>query len=149
MKNLIPSYISLGINITSKTDVIKFLIDQLCDLGKIKNKEHYMKAVLDRENLLSTYCGYGIAIPHAESDEVIEPSFAFGRTSGLTWDEGDELVQFVILLAIPIGRVGEENSHIEMMSEVAKLALEEDIRAKWLSASSKNEIVSTFNKVKS
>jgi mannitol/fructose-specific phosphotransferase system IIA component (Ntr-type) len=34
-----------------------------------------------------------------------------------------------------------------MMSEVAKLALEEDIRAKWLSATSEKEIVSTFNKV--
>ena len=147
MKNLIPSYISLDINITSKTDVIKFLIDQLCDLGKIKNKEHYLKAVLDRENLLSTYCGYGIAIPHAESGEVIEPSFAFGRTSGLTWDEGDELAQFVILLVIPIGKVGEENNHIQMMSEVAKLALEEDVRAKWLSATSEKEIINTFNKV--
>ena len=147
MKNLIPSYISLDINITSKTDVIKFLVDQLYDLGKIKNKEYYLKAVLDRENLLSTYCGYGIAIPHAECDEVIEPSFAFGRSSGLIWDEGDELAQFVILLAIPIGRVGEDNNHIEMMSEVAKLALEEDIRVKWLSATSEKEIVSTFNKV--
>ena len=149
MENLIPSYISLDINIISKTDVIKFLVDQLYDLGKIKNKEHYLKAVLDRENLLSTYCGYGIAIPHAECDEVIESSFAFGRTSGLIWDEGDELAQFVILLAIPTGKVGEENSHIEMMSEVAKLALEEDIRAKWLSATSEKEIVSTFNKVQS
>ena len=147
MENLIPSYISLDINITSKTDVIKFLVDQLYDLGKIKNKEYYLKAVLDRENLLSTYCGYGVAIPHAECDEVIEPSFAFGRSTGLIWDEGDELTQFVILLAIPIGSVGEDNNHIEMMSEVAKLALEEDIRVKWLSANSEKEIVSTFNKV--
>tara|TARA_B100000780_G_scaffold87870_1_gene60465 strand:- start:1762 stop:2172 length:411 start_codon:yes stop_codon:yes gene_type:complete len=123
MENLIPSYISLDINITSKTDVIKFLVDQLYDLGKIKNKEYYLKAVLDRENLLSTYCGYGVAIPHAECDEVIEPSFAFGRSSGLIWDEGDELAQFIILLAIPIGRVGEDNNHIEMMSEVAEISL--------------------------
>lgn len=63
------------------------------------------------------------------------------------WDEGDELAQFVVLLAIPTGKVGEENSHIEMMSEVAKLALEEDIRAKWLSATSEKEIFSSFNKV--
>ena len=40
---------------------------------------------------------------------------------------------------------GEENKHIEMMSNVATIALEEDIREKWVNATTIEEIINTFN----
>ena len=63
----------------------------------------------------------------------------------LAWDEEDESVQFIILLAIPSAEDGEENKHIEMMSNVATIALEEDIREKWVNATTIEEIINTFN----
>jgi mannitol/fructose-specific phosphotransferase system IIA component (Ntr-type) len=54
-------------------------------------------------------------------------------------------VQFIILLAIPEVAEGEESPHIEMMSEVATLALDEEIRAVWASARDKETILKTFN----
>jgi len=145
MKTIKPSFVDLNLNATSKKEAISLLVEHLWNEGKLSEKEYYFEAVLKREELLSTYCGYSIAIPHAESNAVKEASFVFGRTSDMVWDEEDESVQFIILLAIPSAEDGEENKHIEMMSNVATIALEEDIREKWVNATTIEEIINTFN----
>jgi hypothetical protein len=53
-------------------------------------------------------------------------------------------VQFIILLAIPEVAEGEENPHIGMMSEIATLALDEEIRAVWALARDEKTILKTF-----
>jgi mannitol/fructose-specific phosphotransferase system IIA component (Ntr-type) len=145
MSSLIPSFIELNLSCESKREAISILIGRLYEKGKISNKDFFLNDVIERENILSTYCGYGIAIPHAESTFVKEPSFVFGRTTNMIWDEEDEPVKFILLLAIPRVKDGANNSHIELMSEVATLALEEDVRALWESAVSSAEILKTFN----
>jgi mannitol/fructose-specific phosphotransferase system IIA component (Ntr-type) len=140
-----PSYVDLNLNSTSKKEAISLLVDHLWNEGKLSQKYPYLEAVLQREELLSTYCGYAIAIPHAESSAVNEASFVFGRTSAMVWDEEDEPVEFIILLAIPSVEEGKENKHIEIMSNVATIALEEDVRKKWANATTIEEIINTFN----
>lgn len=145
MKTVKPSYVDLNLKSSSKKEAISLLADHLWNEGKLNQKDPYLEAVLKREELLSTYCGYAIAIPHAESAAVNEASFVFGRTSAMVWDEDDEPVEFIILLAIPPVEQGQENKHIEIMSNVATLALEEDVRKKWANATTIQEIINTFN----
>ena len=145
MNSIKPSFVDLNLNATSKKEVISLLVEHLWNKGKLSEKAHYLEAVLKRERLLSTYCGYAIAIPHAESNAVKEASFVFGRTSDITWDEEDETVKYIILLAIPSDEDSEENKHIEMMSNIATKALEVKIRKKWANATTIEEIINTFN----
>lgn len=124
-------------------------IDELANIlfesGKINDKNGYVADIMNREKELSTYCGNNIAIPHSVSMVVKEASFAFGRSTGLIWDEDDDLVNFVIMLAIPKLKEGEETGHIEMMSAIAELALDDDIRTRWEKATTEQDIISTFN----
>ncbi len=115
----------------------------LKESGKIDNLENFINDINKREEILSTYCGYGVAIPHCESTEVLESGFAFGRSNGLIWDKNDDSVFFIILLAISkIEKT--ENLHIEMMSKIASLALDEKIRKQWKDSKSISEIKNTF-----
>jgi mannitol/fructose-specific phosphotransferase system IIA component (Ntr-type) len=140
---IIPAVL-LDMKAKTKQEAIDELTELLLESGKISDKKIYIEDILGREKIMSTYCGYGVAIPHSVSSVVNEASFAFGRTAGIIWDENDEPVQFIMLLAIPSIKEGEDNTHIEMMSSIATLALEDEIRETWASAITVEEIIHTF-----
>jgi PTS system fructose-specific IIC component len=140
-----PVSIELNLKSNSKLTLLETLCQSFWEAGKLYNRDLFLEEVLKREALLSTYCGKGVAIPHAASAAVKEPSFIFARCTEINWDEEESPVQFIILLAIPEVSEGEESPHIEMMSEIATLALDEEIRAVWASARDKEIILKTFN----
>ena len=144
MNQISPAFIELNLKLKNKTDAISVLVDKLDENGCLVNKKKYLNAVLERENLLSTYCGYRIAIPHAVSEAVKKVSFGFCRTTNLEWDKKDETVQFILILAIPDSKKEEDNYHIDLMSQIASLALEEKVRGVWKNAKAKEEISRTF-----
>ena len=140
-----PVSIQLNLKSDSKLTLLEKLCQSFWEAGKLYNRDQFLEEVLKREALLSTYCGEGVAIPHASATAVKEPAFIFARCTEINWDEEESPVQFIILLAIPEVVEGEESPHIEMMSEVATLALDEKIRAVWASARDKETILKTFN----
>ena len=87
---------------------------------------------------------YNIAIPHAVSKAVKKVSFGFCRTVSLEWDKNDDKVKFILILAIPDSNQKEDNLHIDLMSQIASLALEEKVRKSWEEAKSVEEISKTF-----
>lgn len=139
-----PAYINLSLQVDSKQAAIQAIAQGLAQSGVIRDAQAYAAEVLAREATLSTYCGYGIAIPHAASNTVIAPGFAFARTTDLTWDQDDDPVRFILALAIPDANEGEDNNHIELMSQIATLALEEEVRAVWEKAQTEQEIQASF-----
>lgn len=141
---MIPEVI-LDLKASNKEETIEELAQVLFESGKINDMEGYVKDIMSREKILSTYCGSNIAIPHSVSEFVNEASFAFGRSPGLNWDKDDDLVNFVIILAIPQLKEGEDTIHIEMMSAIAELALDDKIRSKWTNAKTAEDIIATFN----
>ena len=51
-----------------RDDVLKDLVDVLFHYGKIEDSDQFLKAVLAREELVSTGVGMQVAIPHAKKD---------------------------------------------------------------------------------
>ncbi|MDB4292234.1 PTS sugar transporter subunit IIA [Maribacter sp.] len=140
---MIPEVI-LDLKAENKEEAIAELAQLLFDKGTIQDKGVFVTDIMTREKMLSTYCGSNIAIPHSISPVVREASFAFGRSAGLVWDKDDDVVNFVIVLAIPQVKEGEDTVHIEMMSAIAEKALDDDIRSQWKKASTAEEIIATF-----
>ena len=145
MNHLSPAFIELNLKLKNKDDAISLLVDKLDENGCLKNKKKYLDAVLERENLLSTYCGHNIAIPHAVSKAVKKVSFGFCRTTNFEWDKKDESVQFILILALPDSKGEEDNYHIDLMSQIASLALEEEVREVWVNAKTEEDISKTFH----
>ena len=140
---IIPEVV-LNLESDNKQNAILELIEVLHGAGKITDKKKFYKDLFKREKMMSTYCGYHIAIPHSKSKVVSEASFAFGRSNGIKWDENDDLVKYIVMLAIPVSDQEKDSQHLEMMSSIATLALEDDIRNRWENAKSKEEIIQTF-----
>lgn len=122
-KNLI----AIDCDLSTKKEVIDFLINKLYSEKKIKSKEEFLKAVMERESLSETGITQGIAIPHGKSDTVKEASFAIARVKKPVrdWeslDPGNE-VTLIFLLAIPSDQAG--STHLELLAELMTKAQDE------------------------
>jgi len=137
------SLIDLNLQIKSREDAISQLSMRLFHEKKIKSIYGFIHDVKKRERATSTYCGMSIAIPHAVSVSAIEPAFAFGRGNETPWKNAEEQIRFVFLMAIPPG----SNRHIDILSSIAELCLEKEIRELWAEAQDKEPVMASFASV--
>ena len=123
-----------------KDEVIAELIDLLVASGKIKNKETVYKAVMEREKVMSTGVGDGVAIPHGKADGVDDVVAAFGISKEeidfLSIDE--KPVHLVFLLVASPEATG---PHLKALSRVSRLLNKKEFRSKLLNANSSFEVM--------
>lgn len=76
------------------------------------------RAVLEREDLMGTATGYGIAVPHARIPGLRRAVWTFGRSvSGVDWDAPDgRRVRLVFLILTPEEEAGLQ---LQMLSALA------------------------------
>lgn len=94
-----------------------------------------LTAVLEREKVLSTGIGHGIAIPHAKSTAVGDLVLVSGTTpEGVAFDALDgEPVRLFFLLVGPDSAAG---AHVKALSRIARLVRREAVRDALLKAPS-------------
>lgn len=131
--------ILLGGTPKSKAEAIDTLVELQVKGGKIADKEAYRKGILAREEQGSTAVGEGIAIPHAKSEAVKGPSLA-----AMTVPEGvdyealdDEPSNLLFMIAAP----NDGDVHLEVLSRLMTILMDEDFRAKLLGAKDKDEFI--------
>ena len=117
----------------NKAEAIDLLVDLQVKGGKITDRETYKQGILAREENGSTAVGEGIAIPHAKNAAVKAPSLA-----AMTVPEGvdyealdDEPSNLLFMIAAPSDG---GDVHLEVLSRLMTLLMDEDFRAKLLAA---------------
>lgn len=129
--------------VKDKEELISVLVDALeYKLGS-ENMEEIKSAVIERENVMSTGVGKGLAIPHCKIDAVEESQAAFALLEEpLEFDSIDgEPVRMVFLLISPNAK---NNLHIKLLSRVSKLMNSGSFREQILSCTSQEEILKAF-----
>lgn len=131
--------ILLGGTPASKSEAIDQLIDLQVKGGRIADVEAYKAGILAREEKGSTAVGEGIAIPHAKSEAVKAPSLA-----AMTVPEGvdyealdDEPSNLLFMIAAP----NDGDVHLEVLSRLMTILMDEDFRAKLLAAKDADEFL--------
>ena len=137
---IISKCIEVNLKSKTKSEVIDELIDILYSSGRINDKEKYRKAILEREEKGSTGMEEGIAIPHGKTDAVNEATIAIGISKdGIDYGSLDgEPSRLFFMIAAPDNA---NDTHIELLSKITTLVLEDDIRNGLLNASTKEEIL--------
>jgi mannitol/fructose-specific phosphotransferase system IIA component (Ntr-type) len=130
---------------TERWPAIVELIDLLVGLEKIKagSRDSILAALKQREETMSTGIGFGIAIPHASSDDVTEVVAAFGRSAqGIEFDALDNApVKFVVLFIVPKNQF---QTHLRTLAAIAKFLNDRSVRESLATATSQEEILSIF-----
>lgn len=132
--------IVLGLESVSKEEAIKRAGEILAKEGYVK--EEYIQAMLEREEIVSTYIGMGVAIPHGVGEakkEVKKSGIAV-----LQYPNGVKFGDEVAYLVVGIAGVGDE--HLTILSNIAMSLEDESLVEKLRNTSNVNDILEAFNK---
>ena len=138
-KVLSPDTVWVDLKADTKEGIIEEMIDRLMAAGRIKDREGALKAVLDREDKMSTGMQNGVAIPHGKSECIKSLVAAIGlNKAGVNFDsmDGSPCTIFIMTLS-PAKRTG---PHIQFLAEVSRLINQPAERERLLAAKTHAEI---------
>ena len=139
--------VSLGIKLSSKSEAIEKLIDLHDAAGNLTDKNKYREDILAREQQGSTAVGDGVAIPHAKSEAVKKPGLAAVTVpGGVDYSALDgKLSNIIFMIAAP----NDGNFHLEVLSRLMVLLMDEKFRENLLAAKNFDEFISVIDKAES
>lgn len=111
----------------SKEEMFDFMSEKFVEAGIVKNKQAYIQALQQREELGPTYMGNMIGLPHGKCDEVTRAGIGFCRctSSFLYKTNGEEgNVKYVFMLAIAGTQTGEQ--YMRVLATLAGLLAHDD-----------------------
>ena len=137
--------IYLGAKVSSKEETLDRAVALMAESGKIADVETYKKGVYAREEEGTTGIGEGIAIPHCKSAAVKQAGLAaMVIPDGVDFDSLDgEPVHLLFLIAAPDTA---DNVHLDVLSKLSVLLMDEDFTNALKSAKTVDEFLSIIDK---
>lgn len=129
----------------TKQEALDQVIDLMVLSGRINDKEAYRKQVYAREEESTTGIGEGIAIPHGKCGAVSRPGLAaMVVKDGVDFDSLDgEPVSLIFLIAAPDT---EDNVHLDVLSKLSVLMMDEDFADSLRNAGSVDEFLAIIDR---
>ncbi len=136
--------VMLGAAPSDKKQTIEQAVALMVKSGKIADEEGYRNQVFKREEESTTGIGEGIAIPHGKCDAVSKPGLAaMVIPNGVDFDSLDEEpVTLLFLIAAPNT---EDNVHLDVLSKLSVMLMDEEFTEKLRNAKSVNEFMEIIN----
>lgn len=135
--------ISLDLEGETKEEVLLGITGLLEGDPRINNFELMQQAVLDRERIMSTGVGKGIALPHAKTAAVNDIALAFATTvHPVAFDAVDKVP--VRILFLILSAENEKTTHIKLLSRISRYMNNDGFRDELLGAKNSEEIISIF-----
>ena len=132
--------VMLGAAPSDKKQALEQAVALMAESGKLADEEAYKKQVFAREEESTTGIGEGIAIPHGKCDAVIKPGLAaMVIPNGVDFESlDDEPVTLLFLIAAPNTK---DNVHLDVLSKLSVMLMDEDFTAKLRAAKSVDEFM--------
>ncbi len=124
----------------SKDDILRELVALVANGRGEADSDAILAAVREREQVLSTGIGGGVAIPHGKSPHVDQLLLAAGVTRDpVDFDALDgQPVQLFFLLVGPESAAG---AHVKALSRISRLLRRDQLRQELIAASSAEEFL--------
>jgi len=127
----------------TKEDALKELVDILGAAGKITDRAEALRAIREREELMTTGIGLGIALPHGKTPAASELVAAFGRSAeGIDFRSLDgKPAQIFFILLSPPDCTG---PHVRALASISRLLKDKAFRDKLLKLETPEEILAAI-----
>jgi fructose PTS system EIIBC or EIIC component len=139
-QTITPELVSLDVSLgADKAAVIRALAARVAAQGRASDPEALFQDAWAREQKDETGLPGGIAIPHAKSPAVTQPSLAFARLDpGVDFGAPDGPADLVFLIAAPDGAA---EAHLAVLSKLARSLMQDDFTAGLRAATTADEVV--------
>ncbi len=131
-------------NEISKHDALDCLVDAVFRTGVVGDREAFRRAVYEREAVMSTGIGSGVAIPHVRIDEVREPTVCVGISRcGIDFDTlDDEPVHVVVLFSMPRGS---QKAYLGLLAQVMGSLRQPGLRERLVACDTNDQVLAVLN----
>lgn len=136
--------ILIGLRGTTKREIIEELVaaievgDQIADHGRV------LESVVQRESIMSTGIGHGIAIPHGKSEAVKKLSGVLGiKREGADFESLDGQPAYIFFLLV--SPVDVSGPHIKALARISRLLKGEDFRKALIQAQTPGDVLAIIS----
>lgn len=134
------------LQVDTRDQALKAMVEVIDASGRLDEyKAPFFQAIAERERIVSTGIGMGVAIPHAKLPDLEEFFIAIGiLRQGVEWDAVDgEPVRLVFMIGGPDDR---QTDYLQILSRLT-MALKDDARRKrMLHLTSPEELIALFDR---
>lgn len=125
MNLLDRNLVCINVDLQTKEAVIEAMVSLLDNEGRVIDQNQLIEDVYHRELEAPTSMGWGIAIPHAQSESVTYSSLVFMKLKeAIPWNED----QVKILFGIFVPKDKADTKHLAILSALARKLMNEDFR---------------------
>jgi PTS system nitrogen regulatory IIA component len=124
-----------------KDQILEELADLMVHLYSIKDKERFLREIMNRERLCTTAIQTGVAVPHPRrngSQFVTSPALVYGSSKhGVDFGSLDgEPTHLFFMLCAP-----QDALHLKLMAKINKLLGNVDVRKELMSATAADDVI--------
>ena len=134
----------LFLSAETRDEALNQMVDLLERCGKLKNPSVFHDAILEREKIVSTGIGLGVAIPHAKLQGYNDFFIAVGiqPKKGIEWNALDGApVRLVFMIGGPDNR---QTEYLRILSHLTVAIKNEDRRKKLLKTYDAHDVIALF-----
>lgn len=131
------------LSVERRDDAISAMVDLVNAAGKLADKQAFYHAIMDREKVVSTGIGMGVAIPHAKLPEYDDFFIAIAiLEKGVDWKALDNApIRIIFMIGGPDDK---QTEYLQILSSLTMALKDEERRKKMLTLNSPDAIISLF-----
>ena len=139
--------ISFDIEAKDKNELLDEMMELVSKSSKVLDKDEAKKEILQRESIMSTGVGKGIALPHAKTNAVTDSTGALAILKNkVDYNSLDSKpVDLVFLL---LGRENNVGTHLLLLSKISRLMNNEEVKQQIKNAGTPDKVIEIFHQLK-
>lgn len=133
-----PETVCIFEDAAPKAEVLATLSQRLAEAGLIPDAKAFQEALSQREEIMSTGVGEGVAVPHVRLEGLTAPAMAVGISkAGVEFDTLDNApVHIVLTIAMPKGK---ERGCLGALAQAMSAMKSAEVRQQLVNAASPEE----------
>lgn len=132
------------LDVKDRDEALHAMIERLHNTKKLNNDHVFYNAIMEREKIVSTGIGMGVAIPHAKLSEFDDFFICVGvLQKGVEWHALDGTpVRIIFMIGGPDDK---QTEYLQILSGLTSALKDEERRKKMLTLNSPLAIIELFN----
>ncbi|MBS4168071.1 PTS sugar transporter subunit IIA [Parachlamydia sp. AcF125] len=142
-KYLDPTLVTF-LDVDTRDEVLYQLVEMVYNANLIKDKEAFYQAIIEREKIVSTGIGMGVALPHAKLASYDHFFIAIAvLRKGIDWNALDHApVRIIFMIGGPDDK---QTEYLQILSSLTLMLKDEQRRKKMLTLNSGDAILALFD----
>ena len=144
LEKIIPPARVTILESTDKQGALRELAGTIALADEVRDADRLLEAIFEREKIMSTGIGLGIAIPHAKIPSVTEFVVALGKSAkGIEFNSLDgKPVHFVVMIA---GPDNQQERYLQLLARITLKLKDAGVRRRLAEAVEVDEILAALH----